>query len=92
MDELKKDLDLVKVRRWPLQARAEQEKDLATSEANAEAYRKGRWFAWAVAGGITVALLLGILYRQGRRNAKRLAAAQDELMRLENNARPNGCG
>ena len=85
VDELKKDLDLVKVRALAAaQARAEQEKDLATSEANAEAYRKGRWFAWAVAGGgITVALLLGILYRQGRRNAKRLAAAQDELMRME---------
>lgn len=85
VDDLKKDLDLAKVRTMAAaQAKAEQEKALATSQANAEAYRKGRWFAWAMAGGgLSTALLLGMLYRQGRRNAKRLAAAQDELMRLE---------
>ncbi len=83
--ELKEDMGLEKVRAVSAaQATAEQEKQLATAEANAEALRKGRWFAWALAGGgVLVALLLGVLYRQGRRNAKRLAAAQDELMRLE---------
>jgi len=85
VDDLKKDLDLAKVRTLAAaQAKAEQEKALATSQANAEAYRKGRWFAWAMAGGgLSTTLLLGMLYRQGRRNAKRLADAQDELMRLE---------
>lgn len=83
--ELKEDMGLEKVRAVSAaQAKAEQEKELATAEANAEALRKGRWFAWAVAGGgLLVALLLGVLYRQGRRNAKRLAAAQEELMRME---------
>lgn len=83
--ELKEDMGLEKVRAVSIaQAKAEQEKELATAAANAEAYRKGRWFAWAVAGGgVLVALLLGILYRQGKRNAARLAAAQDELMKLE---------
>lgn len=85
VDDLKKDLDLSKVRTLAAaQAKAEQEKAIATSEAKAEAYRKGRWFAWAMAGGgLSTALLLGMLYRQGRRNAKRLAAAQDELLRSE---------
>lgn len=83
--EMKEDMGLEKVRAVSAaQARAEQEKQLATAEANAEALRKGRWFAWALAGGGgLVALLLGVLYVQGRRSAQRLAAAQDELMRLE---------
>lgn len=83
--ELKEDLGLEKVRAVAAaQAKAEQEKLLATAEANAEALRKGRWFAWAVAGGgVLVALLLGVLYRQGRKSAKRLAAAQAELLRME---------
>lgn len=83
--ELKEDMGLEKIRAVSAaQAKAEQEKELATAEANAEALRKGRWFAWAVAGGgVAVALLLGVLYRQGRRNAARLAAAQEELLRME---------
>lgn len=83
--EMKEDMGLEKVRAVSAaQARAEQERQLATAEANAEALRKGRWFAWALAGGGgLVALLLGVLYVQGRRSAHRLAAAQDELMRLE---------
>lgn len=83
--ELKEDMGLEKVRAVSAaQATAEQEKQLATAEANAEALRKGRWFAWALAGGgALVALLLGVLYWQGRKSARRLAAAQDELMRLE---------
>jgi len=83
--EMKSDLGLEKVRAVAAaQAQAEQEKLLATAEAKAEALRKGRWFAWALAGGgVLVALLLGILYQQGRKSARRLAAAQDELMRLE---------
>lgn len=83
--ELKEDMGLEKVRAVSAaQATAEQEKQLAMAEANAEALRKGRWFAWAMAGGgFLVALLLGVLYRQGRKSAERLAAAQDEVMRLE---------
>lgn len=83
--ELKEDLGLEKVRAVSAaQATAQQEKQLATAEARAEALRKGRWFAWALAtGGVLVALLLAVLYVQGRGNAKRLAAAQEELVRLE---------
>ncbi|MBL7952423.1 MAG: tetratricopeptide repeat protein [Flavobacteriales bacterium] len=83
--ELKEDMGLEKVRAVSAaQAKAEQEKELATAEANAEALRKGRWFAWALAGGgLLVALLLGVLFYQGRRSAQRLAAAQEELMRME---------
>ena len=83
--ELKEDMGLEKVRAVAAaQAKADQERQLATSEANAEALRKGRWFAWAVAGGgVMVALLLGVLYRQGRKSAKQLAAAQAELLRME---------
>jgi len=83
--ELKEDLGLEKVRAVATaQAVAQQEKQLATAEANAEALRKGRWFAWALAGGgVLVALLLGVLYLQVRKSATRLAAAQGELMRLE---------
>lgn len=84
-EELKTDLGLEKVRAVSAaQARAEQEKELATAEANADALRKGRWLAWSMAcGGVLVALLLAVLYRQGRRSSKRLAAAQRELLRIE---------
>lgn len=83
--ELKEDMGLEKVRAVSAaQATAAQEKQLAMAEANAEALRKGRWFAWALAGGgLLVALLLAVLHRQGSRSAKQLAAAQDELMRIE---------
>lgn len=83
--ELKTDLGLEKVRAVSAaQAKAEQEKELATAEANAETLRKGRWLAWSMAGGgVSVAVLLAVLYRQGRRSTRRLAAAQDELLRLE---------
>jgi signal transduction histidine kinase len=83
--ELKEDLGLEKVRAVSAaQATAQQEKQLATAEARAEALRKGRWFAWALAGGgVLIALLLAVLYVQGRRNTKRLAVAQKEVLRLE---------
>lgn len=83
--EMKADLGLEKVRAVSAaQARVEQEKQLATAEARAEALRKGRWFAWALAGsGLVVAALLAVLYRQGRRSARRLAEAQRDLLRLE---------
>ncbi|MBL8001303.1 MAG: tetratricopeptide repeat protein [Flavobacteriales bacterium] len=84
-EELMTDLGLEKVRAVAAeQARAQQDKQLATAEAKADALRKGRWLAWSIAGGgVLVALLLAILYRQGRRSTKRLASAQDELLRIE---------
>ncbi len=89
--EMKEDMGLEKVRAVAAaQAKAEQEKELATAAANAEAYNKGRWLAWSVAGGgIAIAVLLGMLYRQSRKNTRRLTASnralvetQDELMRV----------